>query len=61
MDVTLSGIVMLVRLQQKNAIFPMDVRPSGRLMSVRLLHEENAFSPIEVTELGISILVALPT
>ena len=44
MLVTLSGIVMLVRLlQYSNALSPMLVTPSGIVMLVRLLQPRNAF------------------
>jgi hypothetical protein len=37
MDVTLSGIVTLVKLwQKKKALFPMEVTPSGIVMLVKL-------------------------
>jgi len=43
MDVTLSGIVMLVRLEQpENAESLMDVTPSGIVMLVRSEQPENA-------------------
>ena len=42
MDVTLSGIVILVRLLQPlNALFPMDVTLSGIVILVRLLQPSN--------------------
>ena len=43
MEVTLSGMVMLVRLSQpENAELPMEVTLSGMVMLVRLMHQENA-------------------
>ena len=43
MDVTLSGMLMLVRLlHSMNAPSPMDVTLSGMLMFVRLRHFSNA-------------------
>ena len=45
MDVTLSGITMLVKLLQSlKARSPMDVTPSGITMLVKLLHILNALS-----------------
>ena len=60
MEVTLSGIVILVRLlQYSNADLPMEVTLSGIVILVRLLHKENALSPMEVTLSGIDILARL--
>ncbi len=45
MLVTLSGIVMLVRLEQAAKVFsPMLVTPSGIVMLVRLVHSLKAHS-----------------
>ena len=56
--VTLSGIVMLVRLlQPRNTNLPIFVTPSGIVMLVRLLQPSNALSPISVTLFGIVMLV----
>ena len=50
MLVTLSEIVMLVRLvQPENANSPMLVTLSGIIRFARLEHQENAPSPIPVT------------
>jgi hypothetical protein len=43
MDVTLLGIVIEVRAEQKvNALFPMDVTLSGMMMDVRVRQPLNA-------------------
>ena len=52
MLVTLSGIVMLVRLVQlKKAPFPILVTLSGIVMLVRRLHSRKALCPMLVTRL----------
>ena len=59
MLVTLSGIVMLVRLLQlKKVCSPMLVTPSGIVMLVRSLQSEKASSPMLVTPFGIVMLVS---
>ena len=50
MEVTLSGMEMLVRLVQlRKAESPMEVTLSGMEMLVRLMQSEKAYSPMEVT------------
>ena len=54
MEVTLSEIVMLVKLSQyANAKSPIEVTLSGIVMLVKLLKYANAQSPIEETPYGI--------
>ena len=58
MDVTLSGIVMLVSpLQPENAALPMEVTLLPIVMLVSPVQPENAQSPMEVTLSGIVMLV----
>jgi hypothetical protein len=57
MLVTLSGIVMLVRLVQLNAPFPMLVTLSGIVTLVRPVQPQNAPFPMLVTLSGIVTLV----
>ena len=60
MEVTLDGIVMLVRLlQSKNAPSPMEVTLLGIVMLVRLLQPENAPWPMEVTLPSVGITLFL--
>ena len=60
MLVTLSGIVMLVRLvQPKKAAFPMLVTPFPIVMLVRLVQSRKASFPMLVTLSGIVTLVRL--
>ena len=60
-EVTLEGIVILVKLHPENAPFPIEVTLEGMFTLVRFLHQENALSPIEVTPAGIVyILSCLP-
>ena len=60
MVVTLSGIVMLVRLLQRaKAQLPMVVTLSGIVMLVRLLQPAKAETPMLVTQSGIVMLVRL--
>ena len=49
MLVTLSGMVMLVRLVQLNASCPMLVTPLAIVTLVRLVQSENASAPMLVT------------
>jgi hypothetical protein len=59
-EVTLDGMVMLVRLVQPlNALFSIEVTPAGMVMLVSLLQPENALLPIEVTLEGMVMLVRL--
>ena len=62
-EVTLLGIVKLVRLVQSlNALLPIEILPhrlSGIVMLVRLVQPRNALLPIEVTPSGIVMLVTL--
>jgi hypothetical protein len=58
MDATLSGMLMLAKpVQSPKAYSPIEVRPSESTMFVKLEQFRNVFSPIEVTLLGIVILV----
>ena len=58
MLVTLSGIVMLVKLVQlENAESPMLVTRSEIVMLVKLLQSENADSPMLVTPSSITIFL----
>ena len=58
MLVTLSGIVMLVRLVQRpNAPLPIEVTPSGIVILFRLVQLEKVAGPILVRPSGISTLV----
>ena len=60
MLVTLSGMVMLVRLVHKaNASPPMVVTLSGMVILVRLVQLENAATPMLVTLSGMVMLVRL--
>ena len=53
MLVTVPGITSSVSpMHPLNAWFPMDCRPSGRLISVRTEQPANAFAPILVIVLG---------
>ena len=53
MDVTLLGIVILFRPEQReNAKSPIAATLSGRVMDARLLQYENAKSPIAATLSG---------
>lgn len=53
-SVTLSGIVMLVRLLQSlNAEFPIEVTLSGMVMLIRFLHLQKDCFSISVTPSGI--------
>ena len=62
MEVTLLGIIILVRLlQPENALPPMEVTLLGIVTLVRLLQSENALSPMEVTPSGHSYAPILPT
>ena len=50
MDVTLSGMVIEVRvLHSPNASYPMDVTLSGMVIEVRESHPTNALFPMDVT------------
>ena len=49
MEVTLSGMVMLVRLVQPQKAPSMEVTLSGMVMLSRLVQSEKAYSPIPVT------------
>jgi len=52
MEVTLSGMVIEVRLVQlSKAQSPMEVTLFGMEMEVRLVHDEKADLPMEVTDL----------
>ena len=50
--VTLSGIRILENLPKLNALYPIDCKPSGRVMLVKLMHSENACSSIIKTPSG---------
>ena len=52
MEVTLSGIVMLVRfVHERKALSPMEVTPFGIVMLERLVQSLKAVIPMEVTVL----------
>ena len=57
MEVTLSGMVMLVKPHPQNALVPMEMTPLPRLTLVKLGHNKNVQFPIEVTLLGMATLV----
>ena len=58
MEVTLLGIVMLVKLMQSpKAYSPIELRPSNSVMLVKLEQFRNVLFPMEFTLPGIVILV----
>ena len=58
-DVTLSGMVMLVSEEQDwKALFPIEVTLSGMVMLVSELQDWKALLPIEVTLSGMVMLVS---
>ena len=55
MEVTLSGMVMLVRdLQEANALSPMEVTLFGTVMLSRAEQDSNAFSPMDMMPSGMA-------
>ena len=61
MEVTLSGIVMLLRLEQPlKASAPMEEMPSGIATLVRLVQSLKASAPMEVTVL-LSMVAGIST
>ena len=59
-EVTLSGMVMEVRLLQfRKALSPMEVTPSGMVMEVSVSQEVNAYSPIVLTLSGMVMVCRL--
>jgi hypothetical protein len=58
MDATLSGRLMLAKpVQSPKAYSPIEVRPSESTMFVKLEQFRNVLFPMELTLLGIVILV----
>ena len=59
MEITLSGMVMLVTSEPQNALAPIEVTLLPMATSLRLEHELNAYSPIEVTLLPMATSLRL--